>query len=109
MSLPGDCRSFCRQTRKRNFIFRKLVGRDRRAVRLIATARPAVAPYHLCSFIAALRQMHGFEMERLTMQLGLRDFAVALKFPGKHGSEIVVVAHGFAVGRLMFFAKMRTA
>lgn len=41
--------------------------------------------------------MHRFEMERLAMQLWLRDFAVALKFPGENVGKIFVVAERFSL------------
>src|ERR1051325_388589 len=59
------------------------------------------------SFIAPLRQMHRFEMQLFAMEF--RRLIVALKLPCEYGRMVFVVADGFAVGRLMFFAKMRSS
>jgi len=53
--------------------------------------------------------MHGFEMERLAVQFRRRDLAVALKFPGEHRGQILIVAQRFALRGLMFLAKMSAA
>ena len=37
------------------------------------------------------------------------DRTVALIFPGENSGEIFIVAHGFAIGRLMFLAEMTAA
>ena len=49
--------------------------------------------------------MHGLEAQRLAMQF--RRFSIALKFPREHRRETFVVAERFAIGCLMFLAKMR--
>src|SRR5207248_11612533 len=53
--------------------------------------------------------MHGFEVERFSIQLWSRGRGIASKFPGKDVGEVLVIAQRFAFGRLMFFAKMRAA
>ena len=49
--------------------------------------------------------MHRFEMQLFAMQF--RRLAVTLKFPCKHSCMAFVISEGFAIGRLMFLAKMR--
>ncbi len=51
--------------------------------------------------------MHGFKVERFAMQLGW--LSVVLKFPREHRGVVFVVAERLALGRLVFFAKMRAA
>ena len=53
--------------------------------------------------------MHGFEVQRLAMQFRRRDLPIALKFPRENSGEVFVVAHCFALRRLMFFAEMSAA
>jgi hypothetical protein len=53
--------------------------------------------------------MHGFEMERLAVELRWRNLTVALKFPGEHGREMLDISESFALRGLMFFAKMSAA
>jgi hypothetical protein len=48
--------------------------------------------------------MHRFEMQLFAVQF--RGLTVALKFPRKHRGMVLVVAECFAIGRLMFLAKM---
>jgi hypothetical protein len=50
--------------------------------------------------------MHRFEMQLFAMQCW--RLTVALKFPREYSCMILVVSEGFAIGRLMFLAEMRT-
>src|SRR5215211_1646227 len=73
-----------------------------------AASRMLALPWGLTfapSFIAPLRQMHGFELQLFAMQF--RRLTVALKFPRKHSCMVLVVPERLTIGRLMLFAEMR--
>src|SRR5437868_11101118 len=59
------------------------------------------------SFVASLAQMHCFEMQWLAMQPRPVNCSVSLEFPAGNKGEVFVVAHCFALCRLMFLAEMR--
>src|SRR5215211_3043940 len=72
-----------------------------------AASRMLALPWGLTfapSFIAPLRQMHRLELQLFAMQF--RRLTVALKFPRKHSCMVLVIPERFAIGRLMFLAKM---
>ena len=48
-------------------------------------------------------------MQWLAMQFRAFDLAIPLKFPRENSSEIFIVTLRFAIGRLMFLAKMTAA
>src|SRR5215471_19985807 len=58
-------------------------------------------------FVASLRRLHVLEMQRFLVQLRLH--ADPLEFPRRHIREMLVVALGFALGRLALLAEMAAA